>query len=133
MAYSGGALHFPLSYDFSLPCPGSVKHQYRPPPLLLISSHLRATSPFAPSPAMRCAEDLDELELAYALTVHKAQGGQFPCVVLFLDVSHRVLLHSRLLYTALSRASSLLIVVCHVTQSISGNRSIGDSFVPCED
>ena len=46
-----------------------------------------------------CATELAELQLAWATTVHKAQGAEFKGVVLVLAPQHRVLLNRRLLYT----------------------------------
>ncbi|KAK9811560.1 hypothetical protein WJX72_005917 [[Myrmecia] bisecta] len=54
---------------------------------------------------------IQELELAWATTVHKAQGGESQVVVLVLSASHRPMLQRRLLYTAVTRAKDLLIVV----------------------
>ncbi|KAL6776271.1 hypothetical protein ACKKBG_A20460 [Auxenochlorella protothecoides x Auxenochlorella symbiontica] len=51
------------------------------------------------------------LGLAYAITVHKAQGGEAPCVVLVLAPGHGRMLDRRLVYTALTRAKKLLVVV----------------------
>jgi exodeoxyribonuclease V alpha subunit len=48
---------------------------------------------------------------AYALSVHKAQGGEFPAVVLPLLTSHAVMLGRALVYTAVTRARRLLVVV----------------------
>jgi len=56
-------------------------------------------------------EDLWDLRLAYALTVHKSQGSEFPCVVLACHTTHAILLKRQLLYTALTRARSLCVVV----------------------
>ncbi|HEX2172675.1 MAG TPA: ATP-binding domain-containing protein, partial [Dehalococcoidia bacterium] len=55
--------------------------------------------------------DLDELIQAYAITVHKAQGSEYPCVVLPIHTQHSVLLQRNLLYTALTRARDLVVVV----------------------
>lgn len=55
--------------------------------------------------------ELDQLELAYALTVHKAQGSEFPAVVLVVHSSHYVMLHRNLLYTGTSRAQRMLCLV----------------------
>jgi exodeoxyribonuclease V alpha subunit len=55
--------------------------------------------------------DLDELDLAYALTVHKAQGSEFPAVVMVLHSSHYIMLHRNLLYTGFTRARRLLCLV----------------------
>ncbi len=57
------------------------------------------------------ARNLDELELAYAVTIHKSQGSEFPCVVLALHTQHHVMLQRNLLYTAITRGKRLVIVV----------------------
>lgn len=55
--------------------------------------------------------EINALGLAYAVTVHKAQGGEAPCVILMLSPSHARLLDRRLLYTAITRAKELLIII----------------------
>ena len=55
--------------------------------------------------------DLDELVLAYAVSVHKAQGSEYPCVVIPLLTQHYILLQRNLLYTAITRGKRLVIVV----------------------
>ncbi len=52
-----------------------------------------------------------QLDLAYALTIHRSQGSEVPVVVLALHDSHTVLLERQLIYTAVTRAKKLLIVV----------------------
>jgi exodeoxyribonuclease V alpha subunit len=54
---------------------------------------------------------LDELTLAYASTVHKAQGSEYPAVVLPLLTSHFVMLSRNLLYTAVTRGKRLVVLV----------------------
>lgn len=54
---------------------------------------------------------LSELELAYAVTVHKSQGSEFPCVILSLDAPNRKLYYRNLLYTAVTRAKRLLLIM----------------------
>lgn len=54
---------------------------------------------------------LNELELAYAMTVHKSQGSEFRAVVLVAGNAAPQLLHRSVLYTAMTRARDLLIVV----------------------
>jgi len=49
-------------------------------------------------------DDLDQIELAYAVTVHKSQGSEYPAVVLALHRSHGIMLRRTLLYTAITRA-----------------------------
>ena len=57
------------------------------------------------------AENIGELELAYAVTVHKSQGSEFECVILPLFDVPQQLLYRNLLYTAVTRAKKLLIAV----------------------
>lgn len=54
---------------------------------------------------------LDELELAYAITIHKSQGSEYPAVVLPLLSGPKLLLHRNLLYTAVTRAKSCVTLV----------------------
>ena len=56
-------------------------------------------------------DQLDELGLAYASTVHKAQGSEYPVVVAPLVTQHYVMLQRNILYTAITRASKLVVVV----------------------
>lgn len=58
--------------------------------------------------------DLDELGLAYALTVHKSQGSEYPVVIVPLSTQHFLMLQRNLLYTAMTRARKLLILVGQV-------------------
>jgi exodeoxyribonuclease V alpha subunit len=55
--------------------------------------------------------DLDELSLAYALTVHKSQGSEYPCVVIPLHTQHYMMLQRNLLYTAVTRGKKLVVMV----------------------
>ena len=55
--------------------------------------------------------ELDELVLAYAATVHKAQGSEYPAVVFPLLTQHYVMLQRNLLYTAMTRARKLVVIV----------------------
>lgn len=54
---------------------------------------------------------LDELQLAYATSIHKAQGAEFPVVVIPLVRQHAMLLQRNLLYTAVTRARQLVVLV----------------------
>jgi exodeoxyribonuclease V alpha subunit len=56
-------------------------------------------------------EDLNLLELAYAITVHKSQGSEYPAVVLVLDRPHGIMLRRNLFYTAVTRAKLFTCVV----------------------
>jgi exodeoxyribonuclease V alpha subunit len=56
-------------------------------------------------------DQLDELSLAYASTVHKAQGSEYPVVVMPLLTQHFMMLQRNILYTAITRAAKLVIIV----------------------
>ena len=56
-------------------------------------------------------KQLDELELAYAVTIHKSQGSEYPAVVLPLLVGPRLLMNRNLLYTAVTRAKKCVTIV----------------------
>jgi len=55
--------------------------------------------------------ELDDLALAYAISIHRSQGSEFPVVVLPLTTQHYVMLQRNLLYTAITRARRLMVVV----------------------
>jgi len=55
--------------------------------------------------------EADELVHAYAISVHKSQGGEFPAVVLPMMTQHYLMLQRNLLYTAVSRARQLVVLV----------------------
>jgi exodeoxyribonuclease V alpha subunit len=55
--------------------------------------------------------ELDELTLAYAITIHKSQGSEFPAVVIPLAMQQYLLLQRNLLYTAVTRGKRLVILV----------------------
>ena len=55
--------------------------------------------------------ELDELVLAYAVSVHKFQGSEYPCVVMPLSTAHYILLHRNLLYTGMTRGKKLFVLV----------------------
>lgn len=54
---------------------------------------------------------LDELSLAYAVTIHKAQGSEYPAVVIPLATQHYALLQRNLLYTAVTRGKGLVVLI----------------------
>jgi exodeoxyribonuclease V alpha subunit len=54
---------------------------------------------------------LEELELAYAITVHKSQGSEYPAVVIPLLQGPRQLYHRNLIYTAVTRARKCVTIV----------------------
>lgn len=61
-------------------------------------------------------DELDELEHSYAITIHKSQGSEFDYVILPIFTGYKKLLTRNLLYTAMTRAKKMLIIV--------GNRTV---------
>ena len=61
--------------------------------------------------AMYSFKQLEELELAYAITIHKSQGSEYPAVILPLLSGPQMLLNRNLLYTAVTRARKCVTVV----------------------
>jgi exodeoxyribonuclease V alpha subunit len=57
------------------------------------------------------SDELDEIGLAYATSVHKSQGSEYPAVVIPLHTAHYLLLHRSILYTAVTRGKKLVILV----------------------
>lgn len=55
--------------------------------------------------------ELDEVSLAYAITIHKSQGSEFPAVVVPLAMQHYLLLQRNLVYTAMTRGRRLVVLV----------------------
>ena len=55
--------------------------------------------------------ELDELSLAYAITIHKSQGSEFPAVVMPLTTQHYMLLQRNLVYTGVTRGKHLVVLV----------------------
>jgi exodeoxyribonuclease V alpha subunit len=55
--------------------------------------------------------DLDELVLAYAMTIHKSQGSEYPAVIVIVHTQHYVMLQRNLLYTALTRGKKLVLLM----------------------
>ena len=56
-------------------------------------------------------DELDELQHAYAITVHRSQGSEYPAVVVPVTMSAYTLLQRNLLYTAITRAKRLVVLV----------------------
>jgi exodeoxyribonuclease V alpha subunit len=70
-------------------------------------------------------QQADELELAYAITIHKSQGSEYPAVIIPVLSGPKMLLHRNLLYTAVTRAKSCVTLVgsSSVVQSMIDNVS----------
>jgi len=58
-----------------------------------------------------CSMDLQDIGLAYALTTHRAQGSEFPCVVFLVHKAHSFMHHRNLLYTGVTRAQETAILL----------------------
>ena len=56
-------------------------------------------------------DELDEIALAYAVSIHKAQGSEFPAVVIPLTLQHYLLLERNLLYTGVTRGKKLVVLI----------------------
>lgn len=55
--------------------------------------------------------DIDELTLAYACSIHKSQGSEFPAVVIPITTNHYIMLQRNLLYTGITRSKKLVVIV----------------------
>lgn len=55
--------------------------------------------------------DLDELRLAYAITIHKSQGSEFPAVIIPVSTQHYVMLQRNLIYTGITRGKHRVVLV----------------------
>jgi exodeoxyribonuclease V alpha subunit len=57
------------------------------------------------------SDELDQIALAYATSVHKSQGSEYPVVIIPLHTSHYLMLHRSILYTAVTRGKKLVVLV----------------------
>jgi exodeoxyribonuclease V alpha subunit len=55
--------------------------------------------------------ELDEIVLAYAISVHKSQGSEYPAVVIPVVSQHYILLQRNLIYTAVTRGKNMVVMV----------------------
>jgi exodeoxyribonuclease V alpha subunit len=69
------------------------------------------TIEFDGRPVVYDFDELDELALAYALTIHKAQGSEYPAVVIPLHTQHYVMLQRNLIYTGITRGKKLVVLI----------------------
>lgn len=73
-------------------------------------------------------DEIDELQLAYAITIHKSQGSEFAIVIIPLSTGHFIMLQRNLIYTALTRAKKLAIFIGQekalsiATKNVSGTK-----------
>ena len=57
------------------------------------------------------AEEIEELSLGYAITVHKSQGSEYPAIIMPLTTKHYIMLQRNLVYTAVTRAKKIVVMV----------------------
>ena len=69
------------------------------------------TVDFDGTPVEYEATELDELTLAYATTIHKSQGSEYPIVVMPVMMTHYVMLQRNLIYTGITRAKKICVLV----------------------
>ena len=70
--------------------------------------------------------ELDQLSLAYCITIHKSQGSEYPAVIVPLHTQHYIMLQRNLLYTAITRGKKLVILIGSeraIELAISNNKS----------
>jgi exodeoxyribonuclease V alpha subunit len=70
--------------------------------------------------------DLDELTHAYACSIHKSQGSEYPAVVIAIHTQHYMLLQRNLIYTALTRARKMAVIVGTTTAIAMAVKKQGD-------
>ena len=71
----------------------------------------RVTAAFEETHAEYDQAELDEVGLAYAISVHKSQGSQYPAVIMPIHPQHYLMLRRNLLYTAITRAERVCVLV----------------------
>ena len=72
--------------------------------------------------------NLDELELAYAVTIHKSQGSEFDVVVIPIVKGYNKMLYQRLIYTAVTRAKKKLILIGDINAlEMASNNNVDDT------
>lgn len=75
------------------------------------TEELEVTAQFGDRQVTYDYADLDEITLAFATTIHKAQGSEYPVVVLPVFMQHYIMLSRNLLYTGVTRARKLVVLV----------------------
>lgn len=80
---------------------------------------------FDGTPISYTFNELDEVQLAYAISIHKSQGSEFPVVVMPIATQHYMLLARNLLYTGLTRGKKLVVLIAQkkaVAMAVSNNK-----------
>ena len=70
--------------------------------------------------------ELSEITPAYACTIHKSQGGEYPIIIIPIDRTHNIMLNRNLLYTAITRAKKVCILVGNkkcIIDAVKNNKS----------
>jgi len=78
-------------------------------------------------PVLYAAHELDRVVLAYATTIHKAQGSEYPAVVIPVSTQHFPMLQRNLIYTGITRGRKLVVLVAQtkaLAMAVRGQRSI---------
>lgn len=70
-------------------------------------------------------DELDEISLAYAITIHKAQGSEYPVIIIPICMHHYTLLQKNLIYTAVTRGKSLVIIVGEIKALAIAVKNVG--------
>lgn len=78
---------------------------------------------------------LDEIELAYAVTIHKSQGSEYPAIILPLLAGPKLLLNRNLLYTAVTRARKCVTILgsSQVVQQMIDNERESKRYTSLDD
>ena len=78
--------------------------------------------------------ELDELVLAYATTIHKSQGSEYPAVVIPLTTQHYPMLRRNLLYTGATRGRRLVVIVrtAQSDRDCGSRRSVAKALVEAQ-
>lgn len=75
-------------------------------------------------PVSYLRDEVDQLTLAYAITIHKSQGSEYPAVIIPIHTTHWIMLQRNLIYTAITRARRL---VCLVGTRKALRRAVGNA------
>lgn len=77
-----------------------------------LSSGLMVKFPEKEQPVLFGRDEMDKLTLAYATSIHKSQGSEFPVVVVVMLKQHYIMLRRNLAYTGITRARDRLVLIC---------------------
>ncbi|MDG2348386.1 MAG: ATP-dependent RecD-like DNA helicase [Gammaproteobacteria bacterium] len=72
-------------------------------------------------------QELEDILPAYAITIHKSQGSEYPAVVIPIGMQHYMMLNKNLLYTAMTRGKELVVILCQrkaLIMSVKNNKDL---------